>query len=125
MSIMRMLARRGHRRHRRWLGDGGADDDADDRVYPAADSVHFDNQTFADIIARGPLAVQHDELHLQNVWMIDDSDGDNNELLNDSESDGEAGCHRDRLRCSTVGGAAPRCVPGWCSTTLLPHGADS
>ncbi|KAK3267841.1 hypothetical protein CYMTET_23626 [Cymbomonas tetramitiformis] len=71
------------------LSDDGTDGDAADRVYPAADSVHFDDQTFADIIARGPLAVQHEELHLQNAWMIDDDDDHNNELLDGSESDEE------------------------------------
>ncbi|KAK3278229.1 hypothetical protein CYMTET_13814 [Cymbomonas tetramitiformis] len=70
------------------LSDDGTDGTADDRVYPAAGTVHFENQTFADIIARGSLAVQHDELHLRHAWMIDD-DGDNNSLLNDSESDEE------------------------------------
>ncbi|KAK3288912.1 hypothetical protein CYMTET_3630 [Cymbomonas tetramitiformis] len=60
------------------LGDGGADGDADSHLYLAVDSVHFNNQCFADTIARGErvqreeLAAQHEEIHLQPAWMIDD-----------------------------------------------------
>ncbi|KAK3248680.1 hypothetical protein CYMTET_41860 [Cymbomonas tetramitiformis] len=68
------------------LSDDGTDDNADDRVYPASDMVHFDNQTFVDIITKGPLAVQHQEAHLQHAWMID-TNGDDGTLLNDNESD--------------------------------------
>ncbi|KAK3249000.1 hypothetical protein CYMTET_41559 [Cymbomonas tetramitiformis] len=96
------------------LSDDGTDVTADDRVYPAADTVHFDNQTFADIIARGPLAVQHEELHLKHAWMIDD-DVDNNNLLHDSGSDEEdaseavADARRSVVPCHGVcrGGALP------------------
>ncbi|KAK3268873.1 hypothetical protein CYMTET_22649 [Cymbomonas tetramitiformis] len=70
------------------LSDDGTDGTADDRIYPAGDTVHFDNQTFADIIARGPLAVRHAEVYLQHAWMVED-DSDNSNLLNDSESDEE------------------------------------
>ncbi|KAK3265320.1 hypothetical protein CYMTET_25986 [Cymbomonas tetramitiformis] len=71
------------------LSGDGVGDTADDHVYPASDLVHFDNQTFANIIAKGPLAVQHEEVHLHHAWMIDNN-GDNNTLLDDSESDEDA-----------------------------------
>ncbi|KAK3283569.1 hypothetical protein CYMTET_8742 [Cymbomonas tetramitiformis] len=72
------------------LSYDGTDGDADDHVYPAADSVNFDNQTFADNIARGPLVFPQGELHLQNAWMIGDNDVDNGETLSDEEDDNEA-----------------------------------
>ncbi|KAK3284409.1 hypothetical protein CYMTET_7936 [Cymbomonas tetramitiformis] len=47
------------------LSDDGTDGTVDNRDYPAGDTVHFDdNQTFAGIIAKGPLAVRHEEVHL-------------------------------------------------------------
>ncbi|KAK3262613.1 hypothetical protein CYMTET_28541 [Cymbomonas tetramitiformis] len=64
---------------------GGASDGVPSFAIVKIDGVH----TFADIISRGPLAVHHEELHLQNAWMIDDRDDGNNELLNDSESSDE------------------------------------
>ncbi|KAK3238797.1 hypothetical protein CYMTET_51224 [Cymbomonas tetramitiformis] len=72
---------------------GGAADGVPSFTTVQIDHAHFDNQCFADIIARGErvqreeLAAQREEIHLRHAWMIEDDDGGNTELLDDIESD--------------------------------------
>ncbi|KAK3269486.1 hypothetical protein CYMTET_22077 [Cymbomonas tetramitiformis] len=114
------------------VSDDCTESSVGDCIYPAADMTQFENQIFADIIAKRQHAVLRDEIHLQHAWMIDD-DGDDGALLDgdDSESDGSEAYETGEC-AQRSGDATPRHQPvtgevigGASGTTPPPVGGVS